>query len=184
MDNLPFIILHMVISFASLLFFIRFMLQLAEITPRNTPIMAPAYQTTKIVDIFARIFPPLAKGRFCTSAVMLIFLLRLIEGSFQHNLGAIQLFFASTVTLILDFLNACHYLILASIITSWITVFTNNSHPLIELIQRVTEPILAPFRRITPDLGMIDLSPMLAFFGIFLLEILIKGVVNNMWPML
>jgi len=48
----------------------------------------------------------------------------------------------------------------------------------------LAEPILAPFRRITPNLGMIDLSPMIAFFAFYLLEIFIGGLASSFMPML
>lgn len=36
------------------------------------------------------------------------------------------------------------------------------THPLIVLLYDVTEPILAPLRRVIPRIGMIDISPVVA----------------------
>ncbi len=44
-------------------------------------------------------------------------------------------------------------------------MFTQSRSPYIEVIQDLAEPLLAPFRRLLPNMGMIDLSPILAFFG-------------------
>ncbi|WP_240365771.1 YggT family protein [Psychrobacter sp. KH172YL61] len=84
----------------------------------------------------------------------------------------------------LDFLRMCRYLVIGSIIVSWIVVFTQSQHPIIGIIIQLAEPILAPFRRITPNLGMLDLSPMIAFFVFYLLEIFIGGLSANFMPML
>ena len=40
----------------------------------------------------------------------------------------------------------------------------------------LTEPILAPLRRVIPNLGMIDITPIVAYFGLMLLEGLILGM--------
>ena len=40
----------------------------------------------------------------------------------------------------------------------------------------LTEPILAPLRRVIPSLGMIDITPIVAYFGLMLLEGLILGM--------
>jgi len=40
----------------------------------------------------------------------------------------------------------------------------NTYQPLIRFIYEVTEPWLGIFRRLVPPLGMIDISPLIAFF--------------------
>lgn len=54
------------------------------------------------------------------------------------------------------------WLLIIRIILSWIP--HNHHQPLIRFIYEVTEPFLGIFRRIIPPLGMIDLSPIVAFF--------------------
>ena len=41
--------------------------------------------------------------------------------------------------------------------------------PIVILAQRATEPVLAPIRRVLPDLGGFDLSPVVAIIGVQLL---------------
>lgn len=45
-------------------------------------------------------------------------------------------------------------------ILSWFPIDTNN--PLANILFQVTEPVLAPMRRIVPRIGMIDITPMIA----------------------
>lgn len=59
-----------------------------------------------------------------------------------------------------------YWLLFARIIVSWFSV-DPFSGPMQFLIQ-VTEPILAPFRRLPLRIGMMDFSPLLAFFMIYL----------------
>ncbi len=56
-------------------------------------------------------------------------------------------------------------------ISSWFTVGRDSPFfPVIEVLYQVTEPILAPIRRVLPKFGMLDFSPMIAFFVISLIR--------------
>lgn len=181
-------IFDMVTTFAMLLVFIRFMLQFAGMDARN-PLVSPAYKATHVVDVFERIFPTVGQGRISLAAIVLMFLIRLIDISGKaalahHGIAPIQLFFMGSLSLVLDFLRMCRYLVIGSIIVSWIVVFTQSQHPIIGIIMQLAEPILAPFRRITPNIGMLDLSPMVAFFAFILLEMFIGGLAASFMPML
>jgi YggT family protein len=58
--------------------------------------------------------------------------------------------------------------IFVRVILSWFPVDPYN--PIIKLIWDVTEPILAPFRKVIPRIGMFDLSPLAAFLVISFLQ--------------
>lgn len=180
MDQALKAIFNMVINLATFLLLIRFFLQFADIR-RFDPIATPAYKTTKVVDVFGRIFPDLSKGRFCTAAVVLLFLVELIfiwGNSYFHSssFGRIEIITVALFSLISTFLSALFYILIAMVIFSWIIMLTQNMNPLFDVVMRIAEPIIAPFRRISPDLGMIDISPIFAFFAIILLEIFISGI--------
>lgn len=55
---------------------------------------------------------------------------------------------------------------------SWISPYPTNA--LQRLVWNVTEPILAPVRAILPDLGGLDLSPLVAIFLLQGLDYLIR----------
>jgi YggT family protein len=67
--------------------------------------------------------------------------------------------------LILTIINIYFWIILASVILSWLIAFNvvNRSNPYVRQIgyalERLTEPLLRPIRRFLPDLGGIDISP-------------------------
>ena len=54
--------------------------------------------------------------------------------------------------------------IIARSLLSWFPQSPNN--PLVRTLFQVTEPVLAPFRRIIPRLGMMDLSPIVAIISL------------------
>ncbi len=57
--------------------------------------------------------------------------------------------------------------VLIRVIFSWINFDPGN--PLYVIIHDITEPILAPIRQFMPRIGMIDFSPMIASFLLFLI---------------
>jgi YggT family protein len=79
-----------------------------------------------------------------------------------------------TVARIISFLiQAYEFLIFIRVLLSWINVNPYRpaiDHPIVDLLYRITDPVLQPLRRIIPPLGgTLDLSPVVA---LILLEIL------------
>ena len=62
--------------------------------------------------------------------------------------------------------------ILASIILSWVAPGSYN--PTILLLHQLTEPVMAPFRKILPSMGGLDLSPIFVFLTINVVQILLN----------
>ncbi|WCK53063.1 YggT family protein [Aneurinibacillus sp. Ricciae_BoGa-3] len=60
------------------------------------------------------------------------------------------------------------YAIIIYILMSWVPQIRETS--IGRLLGRIVEPYLSIFRRIIPPLGMIDISPILAFFALRLAE--------------
>lgn len=51
--------------------------------------------------------------------------------------------------------------VIAVVVVSWIA--PGSSHPAIQLVAQITEPVMRPVRKIMPDLGGLDLSPIIVF---------------------
>lgn len=184
-NALPFGLAIAAINFASLLLFLRFMIQLAEIDRRDA-FAKVAYQLTQVVDVFARIFPTLARGRISTAAVVLMLLLYLIKitvgaMAMGKSMSPVELFFLGSVNGIVQFLQMLRYTMIASAVCSLLVMFLNINHAVIGVIMQLSEPIVAPFRRFVPNLGMIDLSFLAALFSLMLLENFIKIIAANIW---
>ncbi len=68
-------------------------------------------------------------------------------------------------------LTVYYWLILASALLSWVNPDPFN--PIVQFLQKATEPVLAPIRRILPS-GMkfgLDISPIIAFLLIYFLRL-------------
>jgi YggT family protein len=65
------------------------------------------------------------------------------------------------------------------VIMSWLLAFNvvNIHHPFVRqvtyFLTRLTEPLLAPIRRVLPNLGGLDLSPVVLFIALLFVERLI-----------
>lgn len=174
-------IFGIIINVAILLVFFRFLMQLAAVNPYN-PVVLSTGKATKIVDVFSRILPTVAKGRVNLAAIVLLIVLYLLKMfGVMYLSGAtpnspIHLLILTFVTMMQDLIRFCRYLIFATIILSWVTMLTQVRSPYIEVIQELAEPLLAPFRRLMPNMGMIDLSPILAFLALLIAEMLMNEV--------
>jgi YggT family protein len=70
-------------------------------------------------------------------------------------------------------------LILVRVILSWVNVnpYRRLDHPLVLLLNRVTDPVLAPLRRIIPPIGgAIDVTPIVALILLELARLLIVSL--------
>jgi YggT family protein len=64
--------------------------------------------------------------------------------------------------------------VIARALVSWLPI--DQSSPLYQVLFRVTEPICEPQRRIMPNTGMMDLSPIAAIVILIVLGYLVTGV--------
>lgn len=71
------------------------------------------------------------------------------------------------------------YILIAAAVLSWLIAFNvvNTRHGAVamiaEFLYRITEPVLAPIRRMLPNLGGIDISPVI----VILLIVFIQSVI-------
>jgi YggT family protein len=88
--------------------------------------------------------------------------------------------------LILTIIDVYFWIILATVILSWLVAFNvvNRTNPYVRQIgyalQRLTEPLLKPIRRVLPDLGGIDLSPIVLLIGLQFFGMLVAWVFRNL----
>ena len=68
--------------------------------------------------------------------------------------------------------NFYFFALIAMIVVSWIA--PGSRHPAIELIWQISEPVMAPFRALLPNMGGIDFSPILVFVALNVLQIALR----------
>jgi len=96
----------------------------------------------------------------------------------DHSMRAIL----DTILLALDMY---WFVLIAAAVMSWLIAFNvvNTRNQLVasiwEFLYRITEPVLRPIRKILPDLGGLDISPIIVLLVIYFIERLIK---TTMYP--
>ena len=65
--------------------------------------------------------------------------------------------------------------VIARSLLSWFPV--DQSSPAYQMLYRVTEPIIEPFRRLVPNNGMFDMSPLMAMMALIIMQMLIGQLV-------
>ncbi|WP_420418745.1 YggT family protein [Pacificispira sp.] len=78
------------------------------------------------------------------------------------------------------------YLIIASAVMSWLVALNviNTSNRFVYMIgdflYRVTEPALRPIRRVLPDLGPVDLSPIVLILILIFLQMVLANIAASL----
>ena len=70
------------------------------------------------------------------------------------------------------------FVLLARILVGWIPNI-DPYHPIVQLLFQVTEPVLDPARRIIPPLGMIDISPIVVFIALGILQDVLRQLARG-----
>ena len=78
-------------------------------------------------------------------------------------------------------LDVAFFIVIAHVIMSWLINFgvLNMGQPIVGQIwdglNRLLEPIYSPIRRALPNLGGLDLAPLMVFIGIYALRIILTN---------
>jgi len=82
--------------------------------------------------------------------------------------------------LVLQLLKLYSYVVIANVIVSWLIAFnvlnTQNKlvYSILEFSYRLTDPILNKIRRFLPNLGSLDISPIILLLLIWFIEMCMK----------
>lgn len=86
--------------------------------------------------------------------------------------GVVQLLLWSVLGVIGLLVNIYFFALLAMIILSWVA--PGSQHPAIYLLHQITEPVMAPVRKMLPAMGGMDFSPILVFILINVIQIALR----------
>lgn len=76
----------------------------------------------------------------------------------------------------IDFVcNLLAIIIFIRAILSWFAISPYS--PIMVFLYRITEPILAPLRRIIPRIGMVDITPVIAIIVLILIPQLLRRLI-------
>lgn len=166
------------VSIYLLIMLMRFLLQLSLADFYNPISQFLVRATNPVVLPVRKVLP--AKGRFDAASLLLAILIQLIGIVAlllmnNFSLPAISLLLAWSVVAVLGLLVKIYFFaLLGMIILSWIAPGTSN--PAAYLMFQITEPVMAPFRKVLPAMGGIDFSPILVFILINVIQIFLRNL--------
>jgi YggT family protein len=155
---------------------LRFLLQLARADFYNPVSQAVVRITDPAVRLFRKFIPGYRGIDFSSlvlamlvEAVFICILILLYGGSIPSAGFIITWAFVGVIYFII---NIYYYAIIASIIMSFVMLFSGNMnpHPLLRLVWQLTEPVMAPIRKVLPPMGGLDFSPIFIFIAIGLIQ--------------
>ena len=82
--------------------------------------------------------------------------------------------------LVLQILKLYSYVVIANVVVSWLIAFnilnTHNRfvYSILELTHKLTDPLLNRIRRFLPNLGALDISPIILLLLIWFIEMCMK----------
>ena len=157
---------------------LRFLLQVAKADFYNPVSQAVIKITDPMIRILRTVIPGY-KGIDVSSLVLAFVIeavaictLIILYGENISNIGYTNIVTWAFAGVLLIIIKIYYYAILASIIMSFVMMFSGstNPHPLLLLVWQLTEPVMAPVRRIIPSMGGLDFSPIFIFIAIQIIQ--------------
>ena len=144
---------------------VRWMLISFRIEPRVAPFIAMV-----LILVFGYLMFMLAENILNTVAGILYAFSRPWAGAPAAIIGYV----------IFGFLGLYTLMIFLRILVTYLT--TGYGNRWIRFLFRSTEPLLAPLRRLIPTVGMFDISPIVAFIILYLLQFVVAGTLLKGLP--
>ena len=179
--NAAMLLVNTIGSFVLLIILLRFLLQLVRADFYNPISQFIVKATNPILVPLRRIIPSVGSLDIASllllyaAEVLLIAAIFWVSGS--SFIPWTSLFIWAPIDIFSLILNLYFWGLILVVIASWIA--PNSYNPALILVNQLIEPMMRPVRRILPNMGGLDFSPLAAFLIIQLTEILILGPIVN-----
>ena len=181
MNALTEVAIYLIQTVLTLLLFaamLRFLLQLVRADFYNPICQFLVKVTNPLILPLRKLIPGF--GGFDIASLVLLLLVQIagmvamlaLLGAGWPNPALILLW--SCIAILALLVQFYFFALLAMIIISWVA--PGSRHPLVALLHQLTEPVMAPIRRIIPPLGGLDFSPIVVFIAINILQIILRNV--------
>ncbi|WP_104204911.1 YggT family protein [Billgrantia saliphila] len=178
MGNAGLLLINSLINIYLFLMMLRFLLQASQADYYNPISQSVVKVTQPVVRPFQTFLGPVM-GRFDLATLAAAFVLKAVSIVIILQVAGIgmppvtQVAIGALAAIANAILKIYFFALIVMIILSWVA--PNASHPGALLVMQLVEPIMAPVRRVIPPLGMIDLSPIVVFIAISLIDGIVVG---------
>ncbi len=175
--------IQFIFSILSFLFVARFLLQACRVDFYN-PISQGFIQVTDPILKPLRLAVPgfrnLDIAAFLAALVMEVLLVVILSSIVGQSFGTVfQVIVYGFLQVLLLIIRIFWWSILIVIIASFIA--PGSYHPALGLMQQITEPLMAPARKLLPPMGGLDFSPILVFLLLGVLERILPQVLTSVY---
>lgn len=176
------IILTVAFSIVVIALIVRLLAILGQADFRN-PLAGTILQITNpLVRPFYKVMPPI--GRFDQASLLVLWIAQFVFGlllvgilsGFDVAIANIaQIAIWSILAVAGSILMVLRWSMIIVAIGSWLTMGQYN--PLLAFLTRIIEPYIGPFRKLNLQIGMLDLSLLIGFVVIYIIELVVIGTI-------
>ena len=161
-------------SLAMLLIALRFLAQLCGVSGYNPISMALRRITNVVVLPLSRLLP--SGNRFSPGALLALILMQMAFIALMLGLvgqldafNVLQAVIWSSLGAAGLLVSIIFYSVIAMIVVSFLA--PQSSHPAVEFVWELTEPVMAPLRQVLPPMGGLDFSPIILFIALNVIRV-------------
>lgn len=174
--NAGVLIVQAVFGLLTGLFFFRLLMQGLRVDFRN-PLSQFVYKLTNPVLIPIQKALPVVRG-WNLAALLVTFLLTLLETWLLYRLAGLGLpipaLLVISLALLIQFAaTVVLWMIILRAVLSFVSPDPYN--PVVQMLYRLSDPLLKPFQKLIPPIGGLDLSPVFAVLVLQLVRVLIAA---------
>ena len=167
-------IVQPLVSLAMLLIALRFLAQLCGVSGYNPISMALRRITNVVVLPLSRLLP--SGNRFSPGALLALILMQMAFIALMLGLvgqldafNVLQAVIWSALGAAGLLISIIFYSVIAMIVVSFLA--PQSSHPAVEFVWELTEPVMAPLRQVLPPMGGLDFSPIILFIALNVIRV-------------
>ena len=164
-------VVQTLVSLYLVIVLLRFVLQLVKADFYNPLSQFAVRATQPLLKPLRRIIPSI--GGLDTSSLLLSVAIQALLMAFVmmfvlYSYSPLQLVIWAIIGVTSLFLKIFWVAMIVMVIVSWVA--PNSHNPAAELAYQISERVLAPFRKLIPNLGGLDISPIFAFLAIQVIQ--------------
>lgn len=176
MNNALFFLVDTLLNLYLMVVMLRFWLQAARADFYNPLSQFIVKATNPLLIPLRRIIPSL--GKLDTASIVLIFLVGLAKITVLFMFSGqpfmpLTLLNGALLVVLKEAMSLLFWVLIIRAILSW---FSQGRNPMEYVLHQLTEPLLAPVRKVIPPIGGLDLSVLIVLIGLQFLQILLQSL--------
>jgi len=177
-NNVGVFLVDTLFSLYIILLMVRFLLATSRADFYNPVSQFIVQVTNPVLVPLRRIIPPIGKIDTAALAFMLglklvqLMLVLLLKGQSVSLLPLIPFAILKLLELLI---YVYIFALIVQAVISWINPGAQYQNPLVGVLNSITNPILKPIRQIVPNIGMVDISPLVAILLLNVVLILLRS---------